>query len=112
MTTHMDPHSPLYRIQLAERIELAFDALYAHTETLEALKRSAQAHEATARVDNHADWEAAKNEAVRRTLLDLWLSDNQEYHDDLAAIAEREDEVREVKIEIDKLRLLASFARG
>ncbi len=112
MPENMDPSSPLYRIHLAERIELAFDALDAHSQTLDGLKREAAAHEATARVDNHEAFESAKNDNVRKTLVDMWLADNDDYHEAISEIHQKHDEIREVKTEIEKLRLLVTLSTG
>lgn len=100
-----------YRTFLAERIENAYSNLGTMQTRIRDLKNKIADHEATAKVDNKEDWKEAKNDNVRGMLLNFFLSDNEEYHQDRKDLRAAEETTAYAELEIKRLTLLVQNAR-
>lgn len=94
---------------LNERIETAFDEAIEHRWLMLEARHQISNKEANAKVEHRDDWAGAKNNDVRKVLLEEWLANDDVYWQARLAYDKARDEFRVALLEIERLKLLVAL---
>lgn len=99
-------------VTLNERIETAFDEAIRHRRAMLEARYEVSNKEANAKLEYRDDWAGAKNNDVRRVLLEEWLAGDDVYWQARLAYDKARDEYRVALLEIERLKLLVALGGG
>lgn len=99
-------------LSLAERIERAYNEVCEQKRIMQKTLREFRGWEAATKLEHGEEWAAAKNDNVRKVLLDGWLEEDLDYQKARDSYESHRDRYRLALLEIERLKLLVEARKA